>query len=131
MTHATGTFEVKMTPEASSANDGVATGRMSNTKVFSGGLVATANGQMLTAMGTVDGSAAYVLIEQVSGTLDGKPGSFVLMHSATMDRGAPDQRIVVVPDTGTGALAGLKGAMAIRIDGGTHHYDFAYEIAPH
>ncbi len=127
--HAIGTFEVKMSAEDNAAADGVATGRMAVTKVFAGGLAASARGQMLTAVGTVAGSAAYVLIEQVSGTLDGKAGSFVLMHSATMDRGAPDQRITVVPDTGTGALAGLTGTMTMRIDGGVHHYDLAYGIA--
>lgn len=124
--HATGVFEVKMAPQTGDLPDGLA--RMVNSKTFAGGFAGTSRGDMLTAMGGVEGSAAYVLIERLTGTLDGKAGSFVLMHSATMDRGAPDQRIVIVPDTGTGALAGLKGSMTIKVEGGKHLYDLAYEL---
>lgn len=124
--HAMGTFEVKMTPQAGDLPGGLA--RMSVAKTFTGGLAGTGRGDMLTAMGGVEGSAAYVLIEQVTGTLDGRAGSFALMHSATMDRGKPDQRIVVVPDSATGALVGLKGSLTMRIEGGRHFYDLAYEL---
>lgn len=130
MQHATGTFEVKMTPVAQDAEGGVALARMRLDKVFSGGLAATAGGDMLTAASDVKGSAAYVLIERVTGTLDGKAGSFAFMHSAVMDRGAPDQRIIVVPDSGSGALTGLTGAMTMKVEGGVHSYDFAYAIDP-
>ncbi len=128
MQHAVGTFAVKMTPAAGDAEGGVALARMRVDKVFSGGLAATAGGDMLTAAGDVKGSAAYVLIERVTGTLDGKAGSFAFMHNATMDRGTPDQHITVVPDSGSGALTGLTGAM--KIEGGAHSYDFAYAITP-
>ncbi|TRW17388.1 DUF3224 domain-containing protein [Glacieibacterium frigidum] len=124
--HATGTFEVKMTPRTGDLPEGLA--RMVNIKTFAGGFAGASCGDMLTAMGGVEGSAAYVLIERLTGTLDGRSGSFVLMHSATMDRGTPDQRITVVPDSGTGALTGLKGAMTIRIEDGKHFYDLAYEL---
>lgn len=130
MQHAIGTFEVKMTPQANDAEGGVALARMRVDKIFSGGLAATSAGDMLTAAGVVKGSAAYVLIERVTGTLDGKAGSFAFMHSATMTRGTPDQHISVVPDSGSGALTGLHGSMTMRIEAGVHHYDFEYAIAP-
>lgn len=130
MQHAVGTFEVKITPAANSNDGDVSLARLRVDKVFSGGLKAVSGGDMLTAAGGVKGSAAYVLIERVTGTLDGKAGSFAFMHSATMNRGTPDQRITIVPDSGSGALTGLTGAMTMRIDGGVHHYDLEYAIVP-
>ena len=129
MQHATGAFEVKMTPQAQDEAGGVAMARMRVDKVFSGGLAATASGEMLTAAGGVKGSAAYVVIERVTGTLDGKAGSFAFMHSATMNRGVPEQRITVVPDSGSGALAGLAGSMTMTITADGHFYDLAYTLA--
>jgi hypothetical protein len=84
---------------------------------------------MLSAGTAVKNSAGYVAFEQFSGTLDGKTGTFVLQHSATMTRGDGKLSITVVPDSGTGALAGIAGTMAIRIEeGGKHFYDFDYSI---
>ncbi|WP_426169102.1 DUF3224 domain-containing protein [Sandarakinorhabdus sp. DWP1-3-1] len=129
MQHATGTFAVKMAPAAQTSAGGVALARMTVTKAFSGGMTATAEGDMLTAAGAVPESAAYVLIERVTGSIDGKAGSFAFMHHATMDRGKPDQHISIVPDSGSGGLAGISGAMTMRIDdGGVHHYDLAYRL---
>jgi hypothetical protein len=128
MIHAHGTFEVKLTPqkpdnkEAESAN----LGRMSIDKQFSGDLEATSKGEMLSAMTDVKGSAGYVAIERVSGTLQGRSGTFVLQHSGTMTRGVPELSITVVPDSGTGQLAGLAGKMTIKIDAGKHFYEFDY-----
>ena len=83
---------------------------------------------MLTAGTDVKGSAGYVAIERVSGTLQGRSGTFVLQHSGTMTRGAPQLSITVVPDSGTGQLAGLAGKMAIIIADGKHSYDFEYTL---
>ena len=130
MRHAVGTFEVKMTQREADVADGVPLARIHVAKTFTGGLAATGSGDMLTGGDPAAGSSAYVLIERVTGTLDGTPGSFALMHSATMYGGKQDQRIVVVPGTGTGALTGLTGTLTMRIEGGKHFYDLAYEIAP-
>jgi hypothetical protein len=82
------------------------------------------------AIGTaVEGSAGYVAIERVSGTLHGRSGIFVLQHSGTMTRGSPLRTITVVPDSGTGELVGLAGRMTIIIAGGKHSYDFEYTFA--
>jgi hypothetical protein len=128
-TCASGTFEVKLNPLVSDDNAEDATlGRMSIDKHFHGDLEATSKGQMLTAGTGVKGSAGYVAIERVSGTLHGRSGTFVLQHSGTMTRGAPQLTITVVPDSGTGQLAGLAGRMAIKIADGKHSYDFDYTL---
>jgi hypothetical protein len=130
MQHASGTFEVKITPVATAGADGVSLGRLGVDKDFSGPLTAKSRGEMLTAGGPVKGSAAYVLIEQVQGTLDGRAGSFALAHMGLMDRSKPDLRVVIVPDSGTGALAGISGTLAIRIEAGKHFYDLEYRLDP-
>jgi hypothetical protein len=129
-TRATGTFDVKLTPQApDSSAAGDAIGRMILDKQFSGDLEAGSQGQMLAAMTAVAGSAGYVAIEQVRGTLHGKSGTFVLQHSGTMTRGVPQLVVTVVPDSGTGELAGLSGTMRIIIEGKQHSYEFDYSLA--
>jgi hypothetical protein len=102
---------------------------MSIDKQFHGDLEATSKGQMLAAVTSVKGSAGYVAIEQVTGSLRGRSGTFVLQHSGTMTRGAPQQIVSVVPDSGTGELVGLTGTMTITIADGKHSYDFEYTLA--
>lgn len=106
-------------------------GRMSLDKTFHGDLEATGKGEMLTAMTATQGSAGYVAIERVTGTLKGRSGSFVLQHSGTMTRGTPQLIITVVPDSGTGQLAGLAGTMTIDIADGKHSYDLEYTLTEH
>jgi hypothetical protein len=126
--HARGTFEVKLTPQPAEG-EAPAVGRMSIDKQFHGNLVGSSKGQMLTAGTSVKGSAGYVAIEQVTGTLHGRSGAFVLQHSGTMTRGAPQLIVSVVPDSGTGELAGLTGTLTIAIADGKHSYDFDYALA--
>ncbi len=129
-THASGTFEVKLNPQAADDYADAATmGRMSMDKQFRGGLDGTGKGQMLTAMTDVKGSAGYVAIERVTGTLDGRSGTFVLQHNGTMTRSTPHLVITVVPDSGTGELTGLAGTMTIDIADGKHSYGFDYSLA--
>ncbi len=122
---AVGTFNVKLAPLDSTEPK---IGRMSIDKVFEGSLSATSKGEMLSLMTDVKGSAAYVAIERVTGTLSGRRGSFALQHNASMDRGKPMQSVTVVPDSGTEELAGLSGSMTIRIEGGKHFYEFVYAV---
>lgn len=125
MTHAKGTFDVKLTPQATPDS---AVGRMSIDKQFHGDLEAKSKGEMLMHGTAVKGSAGYVAMEQVTGTLAGRSGTFVLQHSGTMDRGAPQLTVTVVPDSGTGELAGLTGKMTIDIVDGKHLYTFQYSL---
>ena len=128
-THATGTFDVKLAPQPSGDKTEDATlGRMTIEKQIHGDLEATSKGQMLTAGTPVKGSAGYVAIERVSGTLRGRTGSFILQHTGTMNRGTPQLSITVVPDSGTGQLVGLTGTLSIQITDGRHSYDFAYTL---
>lgn len=127
----TGKFEVELKPLETCAQgkDEINLGRMSIDKTFSGELEASSCGEMLTAMTAVQGSAGYVAIEQVSGSLSGKRGSFVLQHFGIMNRGSDRLLLEVVPGSGTGQLSGLSGEMAIRIEDGQHYYDFEFELA--
>ena len=124
---ATGTFDVKLTPQDDKSDDSLL-GRMTLDKQFHGTLEAISKGQMLTAMTAEKGSAGYVAIEKVSGSLDGKKGSFVLQHTGTMNRGEQQLNIMVVPDSATGELVGLSGKMTIKIEGGKHYYEFQYSL---
>jgi len=130
MLRASGPFEVTLTPLTSAwVADPAPLARMSIEKQFTGDLSATSQGEMLSASGSVKGSAGYVAIEKVTGTLHGRAGTFVLQHSATMNRGVPWLSITVIPDSGTGELAGLTGSMEIIIDNKRHSYIFDYSFA--
>ena len=127
----TGTFNVTLNPQEAYATgvDNVNLGRMSIDKTFSGDLHGISQGEMLSAMTSVQGSAGYVAIEQVTGTLGDKKGSFVLQHFGTMDQGKDSLILEVVPDSGSGELQGLSGKMSITITDGVHHYEFEYHLA--
>jgi hypothetical protein len=126
--HATGAFDVKLTPQDDKSGD-AALARMTIEKEFHGDLVGSSKGQMLTAATSVKNSAGYVAIEKVTGTLQGRSGTFILQHSATMNRGAPQLSLNVVPDSGTGELTGITGSMTIKIENGKHFYGFDYTLA--
>jgi hypothetical protein len=131
MKHASGTFEVAMIAQGQEdKTDGTTLARMSIDKKFSGDLTGSSKGEMLSAMTGTKGSAGYVAIERVLATLDGRTGTFVLQHTGTMTRGVPQLSVTVVPDSGTGQLAGLTGTLTIKIEGGKHFYDFEYTINP-
>lgn len=131
MKHARGTFDVKVTPQKPDNKDaeGANFGRMSLNKQFHGDLEGKSLGEMLGATTEIKGSAGYVALERVTGTIDGKTGTFVLQHSGTMTRGELELHVTVVPDSGTGELTGIAGRMDIEIDGAKHFYDLEYTIA--
>jgi uncharacterized protein DUF3224 len=126
---AKGTFDIKMTPAAEAEKATLASGRFTSDKKFQGDLVGTSKGEMWTVETSVKGSAGYVAIEKVSGTLRGRTGGFTLLHHGTMARGGDYKlTLVVVPDSGTGELAGIGGRMSITITDGKHFYEFEYTL---
>ena len=125
--HATGTFEVKLAPQDDKSDD-KSLGRMTIDKQWQGDLQGTSHGQMLTGGDYTKGSAGYVAIEKFSGALNGRKGTFILQHSATMTRGEGQLTITVVPDSGTDQLQGLTGKLMIKIADGKHSYDFEYAL---
>ena len=127
---ATGKFDVTLEPldAAEKGRDSITLGRMSIDKTYHGDLSARSKGEMLTVMTTIKGSAGYVAIEQVAGTLSGKTGSFVLQHYGTMQATGEFLMLAVVPDSGTGELVGLSGKMIIHIEAGEHSYEFDYDL---
>ena len=128
--HATGSFEVKSTPQPSGfKTEDPKLGRTTGEKQFHGDLEATSEVQMLTAGTSVKGSAAYVAIEKITGTLKSRSGTFILQHTGTMNRGVAQLTVTVVPDSGTEQLAGLSGKMNIVVAAdGKHSYDFEYAL---
>jgi hypothetical protein len=127
--HASGTFDVKLTPQAVEEGADAGLARMSIDKQFHGDLDGTSKGFMLASSATVvKGSGGYVAMERVTGTLKGHTGSFVLQHSGTMTRGTPTLSVTVVPDSGTGQLEGITGTLTIKIDQGKHSYEFEYTL---
>jgi hypothetical protein len=124
-----GAFDVALAPQPADERElGAAIGRMTLDKRFHGALEARSEGQMLAFRSGVEGSAGYVAMERVEGSLDGRVGGFVLQHSGTMERGAKHLDLHVVPDSGSGQLAGLRGRMEIEITGGAHFYRFEYTL---
>lgn len=128
--HAAGSFQVALVPQTLVDESAAPLlGRMTINKTFVGDLEATSKGEMLMAGTAVKGSAGYVAIERVTGTLGGRRGSFVLQHAGSMNRGVPQLSVTVVPDSGTDELLGLSGTLAIIIEEGKHYYEFAYAFA--
>lgn len=129
--HAIGTFEVSMTPadpEVTEAGLGLSSYTLS--KTFSGGLEGKGVGQMLTGGPSESTTGTYVALERFVGTLDGKQGAFLLAHRGDMAGDDYTLSIAVVPNSGTGELAGIAGDFKLTVEGGVHHYDLAYTL-PH
>lgn len=109
-------------------SDGITLGRASFDKEFSGPLSGKSQVHMLAARTAVEASAGYVALERIAGTLDGRRGSFVLLHVGVVDRGQRSLTISIVPDSGTAELTGLRGRMDIQIKDGVHHYELDYTL---
>jgi hypothetical protein len=124
--HAHGTFTVNVLPLTPAPAEGL--GRYSIDKQIHGDLEATTKGEMFTGGDPKQGVAGYVAIEVVTGTLNGKHGSFALQHSATMDRSGYKMTVIVVPGSGTGELKGIAGTFTIHIVNGEHSYNFEYTL---
>ena len=126
---ARGDFDVKLTPlETSHKQDPAHLGRMSGEKVYRGDLEATGVAELLTGGDPKTGSAAIVGMEQVTGKLHGRAGTFILHHRGVMHAGQQEYSVGIVPDSGTGELAGLSGKMEIKIEGKKHFYALEYAL---
>lgn len=130
MTHnAHGTFTVKVQPLSPAPAEGLS--RYSLEKEIHGDIEATSKGEMLGGGDYRQGVAGYVAIELITGTLNGRHGSFALQHSSTMDQSGTKMQIIVVPGSGTGELKDIAGAFTIRIENGQHFYDLDYTLPEH
>ena len=126
MQHAHGTFTVDVRPITPAPAEGLA--RFSIDKQIHGDLEATTRGEMISAGDPRQGAAGYVAMETVTGTLNGKRGSFALQHSATMDASGPRMNVIIAPGSGTGELKGLAGVFTIHIEKGNHSYELDYTL---
>ena len=133
MPRAEGSFVVNLSPQAPDERPNAGfLGRLLIEKTFSGDLVGKSVGQMLSARAAMEGSAGYVAIERVEGTLAGRTGAFILQHSGHANRGETRLRVNVVADSGTDELTGLRGEMQINVtpDGGhLYVFDYAFDYA--
>ncbi|MEO8334422.1 MAG: DUF3224 domain-containing protein [bacterium] len=125
---ARGTFDVKVIPQPQDDPAGGPFGKLFLDKTFHGQLDATSKGQMLAAGTAVEGSAGYVALEIVTGTLDGRQGSFILQHLGSMSKSAMSLTVTIVPDSGTEALTGIAGRMTIIVADGKHSYELEYTL---
>ena len=125
--HATGTFDVKLTPQDDKSDD-KSMGRMTMEKQWHGDMEGTSHGQMLTGGEVAKGSGTYVAIEKFTGSISGRKGTLIFQHLGVMNRGAADLNVAVVPDSGTDQLQGINGKLTIKIEGGKHLYDFEYTV---
>jgi len=126
---AKGSFNVELKPVGEpNVHEGVTLGRMTLSKKFDGDFTGTGQGEMLSALTPVKGSAGYVAIERVDGTLHGRKGSFALQHTGTMHEGAQSLSITIVPASGTGELKGIQGVFKLTITGGKHLYELDYTL---
>lgn len=126
MTTARGTFEVAL--KQISGPEEAPLGRMTIDKAFHGHLEGTSRGQMMSAFTETQGSAGYVAIELVTGTLNGKTGTFLLQHNGLMTRGMGTLTINIIPDSGTGDLAGIRGTLVVAVVEKKHTYELEYAI---
>ena len=117
-----GSFEVRVKPVPGETRPDDSRGRMVFDKTFSGALAGKSEGEMLTAGSPKTGSGGYVALERFEGKLEGREGSFVMQHSGIMDTGREQLDIHIVPDSGTGQLAGIRGTATIDRTGGKHFY---------
>jgi hypothetical protein len=126
--HITGRFDVKLIPQEN-RDDPSGVAHLLLDKTFHGALEATSRGHML-ALRTANGtSGGYVAMEKVSGTLQGRSGTFHLQHYGLATRGVNTLTLQVVPDSGTADLEGLTGTMTIEVkEGGEHFYVFEFEV---
>ena len=128
MKEVSGQFEVKITP---TETDDSKLGLMQLDKTYRGPLEATGIGRMLTGMTDIQGSAGYVAIEKISGSLEGDKGSFLIQHSGIQQGEPKSLSIQVIPDSGTSDLTGIEGTMDINITDSGHKYVFRYSLPRH
>jgi hypothetical protein len=130
MTTTTGRFDLtSWDEEAYDDAEGARLVKVRNTKAFEGGISGTSTTELLQAIAG-DGGAAYVGMERVTAEIDGRKGTFVFRHSASMTAdGGGDMRVDVVPGSATGDLAGLGGELTITMTPDREHsYTFAYTL---
>ena len=121
---ASGSFEVDLTPQEDA---GFPAGRMLIRKTYSGGMGGSGIGQMISKR-IEDGAAIYYAIEEFSGTLDGKKGSFTLTHNGFMNAESQSLEISILEGSGKGELQNISGTMTIsQLDGG-HQYALSYSF---
>ena len=113
--------------ELAERDPGVHYARVRLDKNFGGDLEGSSSVEMLSVRHESEG-AGYVAVERIAGTLHGRPGSFALLHLATMSDDGQTGQWVIVPGSGAGDLTGISGNARIEIDSGAHTFVLDYEL---
>jgi hypothetical protein len=108
-------------------SDGVALRRVDIERTFRGDIEGRSTCE-LTSSGLQDGVAAYVAIDVISGTLDGREGTFVRSHRGTVSAAGATTAGEVVPGSGSGGLEGLEGSAEIVVEDGVHRLVLEYRV---
>ena len=119
---ASGSFDVKLEPQD---DPSVPAGRMTIDKKYSGDLVGTGKGQMISKR-TEGGASVYSAIEEFKGTVDGKKGGFTLFHNGFMSSAKQELRVIIVAGSGSGELVHIEGELIITQANGEHSYELRY-----
>ena len=130
MQHAVSPFQLdKVDPNPLYASDdAVLYGRVQISKTFTGDLEAQSQVEMLSVRADPVG-AGYVALERVEGTLQGRRGTFALLHIGTMTGDTPCAKWTIAPGSGTGELRGISGGATIQIDqAGAHTLLLDYQL---
>jgi len=127
--HARGTFSVELEASPPFEEDaGIAFSRVRVDKRFEGTLEAESVVHMLAVMTPVKTSRAYVAVERVVGTLDGREGAFAVTHLGVQTADEQSLALAIVPDSGTGELEGITGTLSIEFTDGQHFYEIDWSL---
>jgi hypothetical protein len=100
------------------------------TKTFTGDLAGTSYVELI--LGELDArqdaplARVYVGVERIEGVLQGRTGSFTLVHVATSLGADHDATWTILPGSGTGELAGISGTARILPN---HDFVLNYDLA--
>jgi hypothetical protein len=130
-THATAVITVhKYEPAAyDEPADGPVLTRIHVEESFDGDIAGEGVVEFLQAA-EADGPASFVGIERVTGTVGGRTGTFLLQDAGTVQGSIVSGDWFVVPGSGTGQLAGLRGDGGFRANLGENaqvHLDYWFE----
>jgi hypothetical protein len=121
---ASGIFEVQLEPQK---DQNAPAGRMLINKNYTGDLVGTGIGQMLSKR-TAGGAAVYSAIEEFEGSVEGKKGTFTLVHSGYISADGQSLEVKILEGSGDGELKNISGSLNIMQEEGKHQYELVYSL---
>jgi hypothetical protein len=98
-------------------------------KTFDGDVVGTSVAVFTSAFNAATGVGTYTALESFTGSLNGSSGSFSFVHTAsTSGADRSNEFFLIIPSSGTGSLAGIRGSGLLAAVGDSHTIMFDYEL---